>query len=305
MNINPAILVNGNIELDGNSLVVNGKKGNVHSNGDITVGGTTGPMGTGITGDVTATGDIDDSIDPGGLKAGGMPVMPVPEIKAEDYLGIATHKLTSTGTMLVRTAPGVPGTWAACSGSGALKCPTQWTFNSTTSTWRAEGAMPTSGVTKSTYYVEANVEVHGTGKSTGITEISIIAEGSLKITGNGKFKPGNDSKMQFVTNGDFELGGTADADDPIDMDGQIMVREQLKMYGNSEFQGRIMVEDRDGAENGCSPTPFVGCRRGSGTLSANNLAGNMTVTYNGQLGGMDVPDVPLKFTNVISGWIEQ
>jgi len=111
--------------------------------------------------------------------------------------------------------------------------------------------------------------------------------------------------MQFVTNGDFELGGTADADDPIDMDGQIMVREQLKMYGNSEFQGRIMVEDRDGAENSCSPTPFVGCRRGSGTLSANNLAGNMTVTYNGQLGGMDVPDVPLKFTNVISGWIEQ
>ena len=80
MNINPAILVNGDIELDGNSLVVNGKKGNVHSNGDITVGGTTGPMGTGITGDVTATGDIDDSIDPGGLKAGGMPVMPVPEI---------------------------------------------------------------------------------------------------------------------------------------------------------------------------------------------------------------------------------
>src|SRR5262245_7298031 len=72
MNINPAILVNGDIELDGNSLVVNGKKGNVHSNGDITVDGDTGPMGTGITGDVTATGDIDDSIDPGGLKAGGM-----------------------------------------------------------------------------------------------------------------------------------------------------------------------------------------------------------------------------------------
>jgi hypothetical protein len=304
MNINPAILVNGDIELDGNSLVVNGKKGNVHSNGDITVGGDTGPMGTGITGDVTATGDIDDTIDPGGLKAGGMPVMPVPEIKAEDYLGIATHKLTSTGEMLVRTAPGVPGEWAACTGSGPLQCPTQWTFNSTTSTWRAEGAMPTSGVTKSTYYVEANVEVHGTGKSS-FTEISILAEGSLKITGNGKFKPGNDSKIQFVTNGDFELGGTADADDPIDMDGQIMVREQLKMYGNSEFQGRIMVEDRDGDSNGCSPTPFSGCRRGSGTLSSNNLAGNMTVTYNGQLGGMDVPDTPLKFTNIISGWIEQ
>jgi len=305
MNINPAILVNGDLDLDGNSLVVNGKKGNVHANGDIRGGDTDGEMGTGITGDVTATGDIDDNIDPGGLKAGGMPVMPVPEIKAEDYLGIATHKLTSTGAKLVRTGPGVPGTWAACSGSGALKCPTQWTWNGTTSTWSADGAMPTSGVTKSTYYVEGNAEVHGTGKSTGFTEISIVAEGSLKITGNGKFKPGNDSKMQFVTNGDFELGGTADVNDPLDMDGQIMVREQMHIYGNSKFQGRVMVEDRDSEANACSVSAVAGCRRGSSKLSDNNLSGNMTVTYNGQLGGMDVPDVPLKYTNIISGWIEQ
>ena len=85
----------------------------------------------------------------------------------------------------------------------------------------------------------------------GFTQISIIAEGSIKITGNGKFKPENDSNIQFVTNGDFELGGTADADDPVDMDGQIMVREQMKIYGNSEFQGRVMVEDRDSATNVC------------------------------------------------------
>lgn len=303
MYLNPAILVNGNLDLDGNSLVVNGKEGNVHANGDIT-NGDTGEVGTGITGNVTATGDIDDNIDPGGLKAGGMPVMPVPEIKAEDYLGLATHKLTSTGTVQVRTGPGIPGTWAACSGSGALQCPTQWTFNSTTSTWSADGAMPTSGLTKSTYYVEGNAEVHGTGKST-FTEISIIAEGSLKITGNGKFKPGNDSKIQFVTNGDFELGGTADSDDPLDMDGQIMVREQMHIYGNSKFQGRVMVEDRDGDANGCDVSAVAGCRRGSSKLSDNNLSGNMTVTYNGQLGGMDVPAAPKTYTNFISGWMEQ
>jgi hypothetical protein len=304
MYLNPAILVNGNLGLDGNSLVVNGKEGNIHANGDIS-GGDTSVMGTGITGNVTATGEISDNIDPGGLKAGGMPVMPVPEIKAEDYLGMATHKLTSGGAMLVRTAPGIPGTWAACTGSGALKCPTEWTYSSTTNTWSADGAMPTSGVTKSTYYVEGNAEVHGTGKSTGFTEISIIAEGSLKITGNGKFKPGNDSKIQFVTNGDFELGGTADADDPLDMDGQIMVREQMHIYGNSKFQGRVMVEDRDGAANACSVSAVAGCRRGSSKLSDNNLSGNMTVTYNGQLGGIDVPEAPTTYTNVISGWMEQ
>ena len=97
--------------------------------------------------------------------------------------------------------------------------------------------------------MEGNAEIHGTGKSSGFTQISVITEGSLKITGNGKFKPENGAGIQFVTNGDFELGGTADADDSIDMDGQIMVREQMKIYGNSEFQGRVMVENRDSATN--------------------------------------------------------
>ena len=40
---------------------------------------------TGVTGNITATGSIDDSIDPGGLKAGGMPPIPVPAIKAADF----------------------------------------------------------------------------------------------------------------------------------------------------------------------------------------------------------------------------
>ena len=300
MYLNPAILVNGDLDLDGNSLVVNGKEGNVHANGDIT-GGDTGETGTGITGNVTATGAIDDNIDPGGLKAGGMPIMPVPEIKAQDYLGLATHKLTSGGQMLVMSG----GTFVPCSGSAELKCPTEWKFNSTTTTWSADGAMPTSGVTKSTYYIEGNAEVHGTGKTAGFTEISIIAEGNLKITGNGKFKTGNDSKIQFVSNGDFELGGTADSDDPIDMDGQIMVREQMHIYGNSKFQGRVMVEDRDSAANSCSAKMVAGCNNWSSKLAENNLSGNMTVTYNGQLGGVDVPAAPKTYTNFISGWMEQ
>jgi len=294
--INPAILVNGNLDLDGNSLVVNGTQGNVHANGDIT-----GGPATGITGNVTATGAIDDDIDPGGLKAGGMPAMPVPEIKASDYLNIATHKLTSTGTIQV---PDGSGGWMNCT-SG---CPTGWTFNSTTATWSADGSMPAvPSPNKATYYVEGNAEVHGTGKSPGFTEISIITEGNLKVTGNGKFKPGNASKIQFVTNGDLELGGTADADDPIDMDGQIMVREQIKIYGNSEFQGRVMVEDRDSATNAWDAINNPNGRKGASALNENNLSGNMTVTYNGSLGGITVtsPGGPPTYTNIISGWMEQ
>jgi hypothetical protein len=167
--------------------------------------------------------------------------------------------------------------------------------------------MPTSGVSKSTYYVETAVEVHGTGSSSGFTQISIIAQGSIKITGNGKFKPGNDSKVQFVTNGDFELGGTADADDPIDMDGQILIREQMKIYGNSEFQGRVMVQNKDSVTNSCAVTVAVGCNKSTSALSTNNLAGNMTVTYNGSLGGItvDIPGGPDTYSKTISGWLEQ
>ena len=300
--INPAILVNGDLELDGNSLVVNGLQGNIHANGDI--GG--GPA-TGVTGNITATGSIDDSIDPGGYKSGGMTPVPVPAIKAEDYIGLANYKLTSGGAIHVPN-PAIPGDWIACSGAAAATaCPTGWTF--TGGTWDASGSMPVSPLpgNKATYYAEGNVTIHGTGKSPGFTQISVIAEGSLKITGNGKFKAGNDSKTQFVTNGDFELGGTADSDDPIDMDGQIMVREQMKIYGNSEFQGRVMVENRDSASNSCAAAVVSGCNKGTSELAANDLSGNMTVTYNGSLGGITVPNPPgaPTYTNIMSGWMEQ
>ena len=47
------------------------------------------------------------------------------------------------------------------------------------------------------------------------------------------------------------------------MDGQIMVREQIKIYGNSEFQGRVMVENRDSATNAYNAATNPNGRRGS------------------------------------------
>ncbi|MGE0864560.1 MAG: hypothetical protein AB7P34_11730 [Vicinamibacterales bacterium] len=284
---NPAVLVNGNLDISGNIKVL-GTRGNVHANGDITGGGSED-----ISGDVTATGTVDDDLDPDGLKAGGMPPMTVPEIKASDYFNLADWVLTSSGTI---TRP--DGT--ACGGGDP--CPSGWSFSG--GIWSASGALPTS----STYYVEGSAEVHGTGKSS-FTEISIITEGSLKITGNGKFQPENGAGIQFVTNGDFELGGTVDADDFVDMDGQILVREQMKVYGNSEFQGRIMVEDRDSDTNAYDASTNPNGRRGSSTFDTNNMSGNMTVTYNGSLGEITttitIPGGATTYTNNFSGWIEQ
>ena len=55
------------------------------------------------------------------------------------------------------------------------------------------------------------------------------------------------------------------------MDGQIMVREQIKILGNSEFQGRVMVEDRDGATNAYDAVTNPNGRRGAELLTANTI----------------------------------
>ena len=93
------------------------------------------------------------------------------------------------------------------------------------------------------------------------------------------------------------------------MDGQIKVREQMKIYGNSEFQGRIWVEDRDSDTNAYDATTNPNGRRGTSTLTTNNLSGNMTVSYNGGLDEITtvitIPGGASTFTNNISGWIEQ
>ena len=286
---NPAILVNGNVDIGGNTRVL-GTRGNVHANGDVTGGGSVQ-----IAGDLTATGTVTDSLDPAGLKAGGMPPINIPEIKASDFRGLADWILTNTGTI----------THANGSGCGAKldPCPIGWSFSG--GTWSASGAMPSS----STYYVQGNAQIHGTGKTSGFTQLSVIAEGSIKITGNGKFKPENGAGIQFVTNGDFELGGTVDADDSVDFDGQIMVREQMKIYGNSEFQGRVMVEDRNSATNAYHATTNPNGRRGASSFTSNTLTGNMTVTYNGGLGDIVteivIPGGASTFTNNITGWLEQ
>ena len=283
----PAILVNGDLNISGN-MTVGGSEGNVHANGDVTGSGNAYM----ISGDLTATGELHGDVHANGLVAADMPPINVPEIKAADFRSLADYILSSTG-VIVTASTGLPCT------SG---CPSGWSYSS--GAWSASGKMPTSA----TYYVEGPVSVHGTGNS-AMTSLSIIAEGSITLTGNGKYRPENNAGIQFVTNGDFALGGTVDADDTIDMDGQILVREQMDIYGNSEFQGRIMVENRDSSANAYDASTNPNGRRGSSSITANDLRGNMTVTYNGGLSEITTVNTitttgPTTYTNNVSGWME-
>lgn len=287
----PAILVNGDLSIQGN-MRVDGTHGNVHSNGNITGGGNSYD----VSGNLTATGQFSGDIHADGLVADDMPAINVPNIKAADYRNLADYILREVGGVgvIIDAATNLP-----C----VTGCPTGWTYSG--GTWNASGKMPTSAV----YYVEGNASLSGTGSS-AMTQISIIAEGNLSLSGNGKFKPHPDAAgIQFVTNGDFSLGGTVDANDTIDMDGQIMVREQIDIYGTSKFQGRVMVENRDSTANAYNALTNPDGNRGASMFNSNQLRGNMTVEYNGGLDDITtvttIPVVgPTTYTNNVSGWIE-
>jgi hypothetical protein len=191
----------------------------------------------------------------------------------------------------------VAATGLPCSGKG---CPSGWSYSG--GSWSACGGMPSSA----TYYVEGPVSIHGTGKS-GLTSISIIAEGSITITGNGQFKPENTSKIQFVTNGDFK--SNADANDTLDVDGQIMVREQIKLQGGFDFQGRIMVSNKDSATNVYNALTNPHGRRGASGEASNDVNGNINITYDGTLDDIVTTQSittngPTTYTNNVSGWME-
>ena len=288
---NPAILVNGDLNFTGDAKV-QGLRGNVHANGDIT-GNTS--KDDNISGSVTATGEIDPSIDAAGLVAGGMPAISIPAINAADFKNLADYILGSDG--IIRVASTLAPCGAACPGNN------NWTWTGTI--WRASGSSPKTG----TYYAETDIEIHGTGGNPPV-KMSVIAEGSIKITGNGKFSPENGAGIQFVTNGDFVLGGTVLAEDTtVDFDGQIMAREQIEIYGTSKFQGRVMAEDRDSTSNSCAVAAVSGCRKGTSSIATNSIHGNLTVTYNGHLGDIETvivtPPGPSTYSNNVSGWIEQ
>lgn len=293
---NPAILLNGNLEMIGNALIT-GEQGNVHANGNITGGGSVDVDGT-----LTATGTIADGLHGDVRTASGEPEVIVPEVKASDYAGLADWILKSNGTRVQVSTGRTCGTTPA----PTVTCPSGWTWSTSggVATWSASGSMPSSA----NYYVEGHVTVHGTGKSS-MTQVSIIAEGNITLTGNGKFKPANNSNVQFVTNGDFIMGGSVDGDPDYDMDGQIMVREQIDIYGNTTFKGQVVAEDRDSTTNVYHAVDNPNGRRGSSEMTTSRLRGSMVVTYDGNAGTFDQlvlpPTATQTFTYNVSGWIEQ
>lgn len=274
----PALLVDGDLLMDGNARIT-GSQGSVHSNGDLTVDGNS----VWIAENATSTGVLDpDPLPPtivGDMSSGGMPEIPVFDIVASNYLSEADFILRADGTI---TLPGsnTPICSAGNSGNGCRNyiptaaqlppgtpVPTvpfgwQWTDNgpSGSSTW----TQLSGSVISATYFAQASdVEIGGTGGSP--LEMSIIAEGSISVSGTPYLLPEPNSLLMFVTDKDLEIEGNLTQS--LNVEGRVLVREQIHFTGNATIVGQVIVQN----EPHTPGTP----------VDENVVEGNFELTYNG------------------------
>ena len=255
-----AVVINGDLDIGG-SAAITGSGGGVHTNGDLIIHGS----GSTVTGTITASGSYTGYI-PG---TGGTTELPIPEISASNYLDQADYILTSTGTVTLPDGTVLCDTGGASKGSSTCY---GWDFNSGSVEWSIGiNETPTDG----TYYVEGAVVISGSPGTLGNgatkntpapVNLSIIAEGSIDISGSPTIAA-DTPDLLFVTDGDLEISGTPDATSG---GGQILVHEQVKITGNLSAIGQLIVEDAAVSVDGL--------------VTTNDISGNVTITYNGDLG---------------------
>jgi hypothetical protein len=267
----PALLVNGDLTMGGNASI-EGSQGSVHANGDLTIDGNS----VNVEQNATSSGNLNSNTgwQAGELTSGGMPIIPVPDIRAINYFNDADFVLQADGRITNRTA-----TTTYCNANSATQggyktgcrnvtppggtAPFGWRFNDTTLTWDLN---PGGGsANQATYYARSDVTVTGSpGTTSNPLRITIIAEGDIEVTGNPDLRPEPASEIQFVTDQDLRLAGNLTI--PTAYEGRIMVREQIDFAGTIELAGQVIVQ------NVPSISPLV---------TNNEVRGTATLTYNG------------------------
>jgi hypothetical protein len=261
------LVISGNVSIQVNDPDHPDPDPAVHSNGDLIIEGTS----TDINGTLTATGKyVSTDKDLSGTGSAGR--VDVPEVKAKDYESWADFKLKPDGTM-VNMATGL----VVCNVAVDKVC-NQWEFNDATDSWSLSKAPPAG-----TYYVEANA--NGTGGDAKISgspgtkdnpiEVSIVAEGNIDISGSPKLVP-DTPELLFVTNKDLKIVGSLDIvegteENIINVQGQMLVREQVELGGNVSVLGQVIVNDAPDSS--------------SILVTSNHLHGNVEIQYAGGLGG--------------------
>ena len=287
----PALLVDGDLLMDGHASI-NGTQGSVHANGNLTVDGNA----VWVAQNATSTGILDPDPLPstivGDMSSGGMPVIPVFDIQASNYIGEADFVLRPNGTI---TLPGsttpictAGGNGNGCSGvtPTAAQLPNGYPTYTATFGWTFSDNGPTGprwsqnngAVISATFYAEGSDVSIGGGGGAAI-EMSIIAEGSIEVSGTPDLLPEPNSLLMFVTNEDLDIQG--DLTQSLNVEGRVLVREQIHFTGNATIVGQVIVQN----EPHTAGTP----------VDENVVEGNFSLHYNGLI-------ETIAYT--VSGWRE-
>ena len=250
-----ALVTEGDLTISG-SIDIDGTGAAAHSNGNLTIEGG----GSSINGPITASGTYTGSY----AGTSGAPEVPLPKVDPADYKHHADFILKSDGTM-TNAAGTVVCIWTA-----ATSC-NSWHWSMGSQTWTVKAG--TSTATDGTYYVEGNATVAGSPGDANATPpspwaVTIIAEKSIDISGSPDIVAHTD-ELLLVAGGDLEISGGLDSGNPLVTQGQILVHEQINLSGNPSLSGQIIVEDAEDVE---------------GLVHANEISGNVLITYNGGLG---------------------
>lgn len=138
--------------------------------------------------------------------------------------------------------------------------------------WIFEGAngwsIPGNDHTNGTYYVQGDAKISGNhGTQANPFGLTLVAEGSIEISGNSDIIP-DTPELLFVTDGDLKITGSLET--ALEVEGAILVHEQLQLAGNPTLSGQIVVEDAADIHTG---------------VTENRISGNPLISYNGTLGG--------------------
>jgi hypothetical protein len=299
----PALLAEGNVEVGGSS-VISGQYGSVHTNSNLTLGGSTS-----IEQSATASGSLSQtggSASVGGFSAGSQPRITIPDLKpfpqAGDALQPSNFFIARSDVVLARDLTelahafaqlGLPESSMPSSvpSSGlALDTQARTTHSPSDFGWSLVGngsnqrwSLASSGaVSDKTYFVYGHVECNG-----GTYTISVVATGHITANGNSDFSPYlagpralNLAPVQppfaridllFLAGTDVKLNGTTSS---MNLNGVIYAGEQVDLRGNGSFEGQIIARSRANSDN------YIG---------ANEVSGNFTLNFNnttGRLGNL-------------------
>lgn len=292
----PALLVNGNLRLNG-SPMVDGSSGGVHANGELDLNG----VNVCVQQFYASVGNIDGTANAGGCPYGAVPrnqgsdPLPVPKLDPLDYKAVADYLLINNTVRcgpantvdfscianqpILNPATGVYKDIEVRNAAGSL-IDTGFAWNNGQKAWVANGAIKTG-----TYFTDMNISIGGNpGSPAAPLPLTLFAQGWVDIGGNPSLKPdnlGGSLVYAIVAGTDLRITGDVGVNT---YEGLYYARDQINFQGNPDVAGLVVA----GNFADCGWPAMANCltnnlvpRDADGYVA---VGGNPHITYNGNAG---------------------